>query len=366
MVAQTGEVNSASELLRRYAGGDRSFEQVRLVGADFHSAILHGIDLSSAILSGANFNRTDLRGADLSWADLSGADLSGAELQGAILTRADLSGANLSRANLRKADLSLATLTDANFQDTIMPDGTLHNASESATPESNPPDRPESKLVFYHQPVSPNSRRVWIALLEKQLPFEAIELNLDGDQLQPDFLALNPFHRVPVLVDGGLVVVESLAILDYLEAKYPLPALMPSDPQSVARVRMVELLSANELWPAMNPLVAQMMGFGTADESKIERSQQQVKVVLDFFAAQLGDRTFFGGDRISLADIVAGTGIIWLPQMGVPLSDYPNLNRWVQALTTRESWQQTHPTPTQLEALKEQMQVLMAQRESMQ
>ncbi len=362
MGSPTGEVNSASELLRRYAAGDRSFEQVRLAGADFRSAILHGIDLSSAILSGANFNRADLRGADLSWADLSGADLSGAELQGAILTRADLSGANLSRSNLRKADLSLAQLTDANFQDAIMPEGLLHNASASETPESNPPDRSQPQLTFYHKPASPNSRRVWVALLEKQLPFEAIEVNLDGDQLQPDFLALNPFHHIPVLVDDGLAVIESLAILDYLEAKYPIPTLMPADPQSVARVRMVELVSVNELLPAMNPLVAQMMGFGTADESKIDRAKQQVKVVLDFLAAQLGDRTFFAGDRISLADIVAGTIVIWLPQMGVPLAKYPNLSRWADALTKRESWQQSQPTPAQLGALKERMQALMAQR----
>ena len=74
-------------------------------------------------------------------------------------------------------------------------------------------------LKLYYTPISLNSRRVWVALLEKQLAFEPLALNLDGDQFKPDFLAINPFHRIPVLVDEDLTVVESLAILDDREAK---------------------------------------------------------------------------------------------------------------------------------------------------
>ncbi len=58
-------------------------------------------------------------------------------------------------------------------------------------------------LKLYHNPISSNSRRVWIALLEKEIPFELVSLNLDGDQFQPEFLALNSFHHIPVLVDDG-------------------------------------------------------------------------------------------------------------------------------------------------------------------
>ncbi|WP_333164806.1 glutathione S-transferase N-terminal domain-containing protein [Microcoleus sp. Pol12B4] len=63
-----------------------------------------------------------------------------------------------------------------------------------------------------------------MALLERQIAFEPIALNLDGDQFWPDFLAINLFHRIPVLVDEDLTVVESLAILDDREAEYPTPA----------------------------------------------------------------------------------------------------------------------------------------------
>ena len=83
-------------------------------------------------------------------------------------------------------------------------------------------------LKFYYHPTSVNARRVWVALLEKQIPFEPILINLDGDQFSEDFTAINPLQRIPVIVDNKLRVVESLAILDYLEAKYPTPSLMPS------------------------------------------------------------------------------------------------------------------------------------------
>jgi glutathione S-transferase len=73
-------------------------------------------------------------------------------------------------------------------------------------------------LKFYYNPVSVNARRVWVALLEKQIPFVPILVNLDGDQLERDFTAVNPLQRVPVIEDDGFRVIESLAILDYLEA----------------------------------------------------------------------------------------------------------------------------------------------------
>lgn len=87
-------------------------------------------------------------------------------------------------------------------------------------------------LKLYHYAPSPNSRRVWVALLEKELEFELVPIDLNGEQLQPAFLALNPFHHVPVLVDNGFKVVESLAILDYLDVKYPTPALLPTNAET--------------------------------------------------------------------------------------------------------------------------------------
>ncbi|KAM3092152.1 glutathione S-transferase family protein [Phormidesmis sp. 146-12] len=104
-------------------------------------------------------------------------------------------------------------------------------------------------LTFYYNPLSPNVRRVWLALLEKDIPFEPVSVQLNGDQLQPKFLTVNPFHHIPAIVDDGFTVIESLAILDYLEAKYPTPSLLPQDAQELAIVRMTQMVTVNELFP---------------------------------------------------------------------------------------------------------------------
>ncbi|MGK7876017.1 MAG: glutathione S-transferase family protein [Xenococcaceae cyanobacterium] len=217
-------------------------------------------------------------------------------------------------------------------------------------------------LKLYHTPISFNSRRVWIVLLEKKIPFELIPLKLDGDQFQPEFLAISPFHHIPVLVDGDFSLVESLAILDYLEAKYPTPTLLPNDAQSLGTVRMVEMVTLNELLPAMNPLIQQKMGFAEEDGQKLEHSKQQVSKVLTFFEQLLGDRPYFGSEHLTLAEVVAGTAVPILPSLGVSLNDYPKLRDWSKDLMKRDSWQQTQPSPEDVEAFKSSMETLMAKQ----
>ncbi|PSN14427.1 glutathione S-transferase family protein [filamentous cyanobacterium CCT1] len=215
-------------------------------------------------------------------------------------------------------------------------------------------------LTFYHTPLSINSRRVWVALLEKNLPFDARVVTLSGDQFQPEFLALNPFHHIPVLVDDGFTVIESFAILDYLEAKYPTPSLLATTPEGIAKMRMVEMVTVNELVPAINPLIKQMMGFGQDPEEAIAQAKQKSEVVLKFYAAKLADQPFFCGDQLTLADVVAGTFAPWFEQLGLPMADYPTLQAWTNRLMERPAWQTTQPTQEDLAAFRDRMQQRMA------
>jgi glutathione S-transferase len=204
-------------------------------------------------------------------------------------------------------------------------------------------------LKFYYSPISVNARRVWVTLLEKYIPFEPVILYLDDDQFHPEFTAINPFQRVPVLVDGDLQVVESLAILDYLEAAYPSPALVPKIPEEIAIVRMVEMVSVNELQPATIPLMKQLVQLEVQPEI-VEISRQCITTVLQFFESLLGRGDYFLGAELSLADIVAGTLMPSLPMFGFDLRSYPKVNAWAERLSQRESWQHTTPAPEQIES----------------
>jgi glutathione S-transferase len=199
-------------------------------------------------------------------------------------------------------------------------------------------------IKLYHAPVSPNSRRVWITLIEKGLEFELQEVALTGEQFQPNFLAISPFHHIPALVDDGFNLIESLALLDYLEAKYPTPAMLPSNPKDLAIVRMVELVTVNELLPAMTPLTTVLFDL-PGDAEQIQLAKEKVPTSFKFLESLLDDRPFFGSENITLAESVAGSVVNWAPRVGIGLEHYPKLSAWCDRLTARPAWQQTQPTP---------------------
>ncbi|MEH1785194.1 glutathione S-transferase family protein [Nostoc sp.] len=216
-------------------------------------------------------------------------------------------------------------------------------------------------LTLHHTPISPNSRRVWITLLEKGLEFELVEIKLDGEQFQPEFLTINPFHHIPVLVDDGFNVVESLAILDYLEAKYPTPAMLPKDVKDLAIARMVQLVTVNELLPATTTFLPQYLGLPGGDPEKIEKALHKITTVLKFFENLLDDRPYFASHNLTFAEVVAGTVVTRLPKVGICFSEYPKLNAWCDRLIARPTWQATEPTPEVIEAFKSIVVARMAQ-----
>ena len=203
-------------------------------------------------------------------------------------------------------------------------------------------------LKFYYHPLSPIARRVWLALLEKGIEYEPVFVNLkDRDHLKRDYLALNPFHHVPTIVDGETRVLESFAILDYLEAKFPAPALVPAELKAIARMRMVQMVVSNELMPQLPMLV--FSGELTVDRATL----RQVQTVLAFLSEQLGTEPYFGGDSLSLADIVAGAALPLIRRLGFDLGGYPALGEWCDRVSEREAWRQSEPKAESLEAWRQ-------------
>jgi len=217
-------------------------------------------------------------------------------------------------------------------------------------------------LKFYYSRLSINARRVWVTLLEKNIEFEAIILKLNGDQFQPDFLKLNPFHHIPVLVDQDFKIFESLAILDYLEAKYPSPCFMPTNAQDIAKVRMIELVTVNEFPSASIVLMKEMLDVAVA-EQKIVQAKQTMTTGLQYFEDSLkSDQTYFIGEELTYADIVAGTAVDAIPNLGVSLEAYPKVIKWVENLKQRSSWQDTAPSAEELERSKGIMKAILQRR----
>jgi glutathione S-transferase len=210
-------------------------------------------------------------------------------------------------------------------------------------------------LQFYYNPLSPLSRRVWITLLEKEILFTPILVNLkEGEQFKREFLAINPFHHVPVIIDDGLRVLESLAILDYLECKYLQNPLLPKDPSQLAKVRMAQMVANNELSGLIISLISE-----TEASEKLKRAKRKITRILDFLAELLANDAYFGGDSVSLGDIVAGNAVILVGKLGFDLSQIEQIERWRDRLMQREVWQQTQPNEQQMEIFKQTVQELI-------
>jgi glutathione S-transferase len=209
-------------------------------------------------------------------------------------------------------------------------------------------------LTLYYNRFSLYSRPVWLTLLEKNLSFNLVSLQLNGDQFQEEFLAINPFSRIPVLIDDDLPIVESSAILDYLEAKYPTPALLPTQAEVLAKVRMVQAITINELLPAVVGLI-----INYKNPSELEYARQRAINVLSFFEDLLQDRPYFAGEQFTIAEIVAGTIIPDLTKLGISLASYSNLARWSKHLVLREAWQTTRPNSEEFAIFQRHLRVLV-------
>jgi len=96
-------------------------------------------------------------------------------------------------------------------------------------------------ITVYDHPLSPYGQKVKIALSEKGVEFEAVQPGAIGSgQTQGPFAEVSPRGEVPVLVDDATAVFDSTVILEYIEERWPEPALLPAAPAERARVRMLE------------------------------------------------------------------------------------------------------------------------------
>lgn len=213
-------------------------------------------------------------------------------------------------------------------------------------------------LTFYYNPLSPNARRVWLTLLEKNLEFNPVVKKLNGDQFDSDFLDINPFHHIPVLVDDGFRLVESLAIMEYLEAKYPEPSLLPQTPKRLAQMRMVQYLTVNEL---MSILVSHICFESRSPQ--VQSSQKQLVITLMFLAECLGEAPYFGGETLSMGDIVAGAVMPLLRRVGFEFKDYGGLDAWCDRIMARPAWWATEQSDEGWHEFQRRIQV-MARRKS--
>lgn len=188
----------------------------------------------------------------------------------------------------------------------------------------------KARLFDYFR--SSASYRVRIALNLKGVDHERVPLNLLEDgQKAAAYRAINPQGLVPALEIDGHTLTQSLAIIDYLEATRPEPALLPSDPADAAHVRALALIVACDVHPLNNLRVLKYLS-GPLERSQEARDSWYRHWVIEGFAAleaMAAPRAgrFLFGDAPTLADLCLVPQLFNARRFDVPLEDYPTLVR---------------------------------------
>lgn len=162
-------------------------------------------------------------------------------------------------------------------------------------------------LTFYHGHGSPFSWRVWLAIEHLGIPYDLKVLSFAaGDTKKPEFVALNPRHHVPTIVDDGFVLWESEAILDYLDERFcaGAPKLFPGDVRNRARIRRL-VREAQEYLHAegTDKIVEEYFYTGDKgpDAEKLAKARVRVGEELEYFSKELrGD--YLAGNAPTAAD----------------------------------------------------------------
>ncbi len=209
-----------------------------------------------------------------------------------------------------------------------------------------------AQRVLHNYFRSSSSYRVRIALNLKDLPYEYRPISLNrngGEQFQPEFKSLNPQALVPVLSENGLDISQSLAILEYLEEKYPMSPLLPESIEDRAYVRQLSLAIACDIHPLNNLRVLKFLTgpLGLSEEAKGIWIKNWINTGLSALEAELARSPKRGrfclGDMPTLADICLVPQIFNAQRFNVDLRVYPTLLAIDAECQKLPAFQNAHP-----------------------
>lgn len=199
-------------------------------------------------------------------------------------------------------------------------------------------------LKLYHHPRSTYSRRVVIALAEKEIAYEEVVIDMVARQHKaPDYLAANPYGRVPAIEEDGFFLYESAAILRYLEETRPEKPLLPSDPKLRAladmHMRLCDIQLARHVGVIIFP--KRFLKKERWDLPAMEAAKSEIEKHLAILEQQLIGRTYLVAEQFTLADLAYIPSLAFLPLMEI--APPPAIAAWLDRLLARPSVENSKP-----------------------
>ena len=185
----------------------------------------------------------------------------------------------------------------------------------------------EPAITLYGTSLSGHAHRVEALLNILGLPYRYVDANAEVRKSDA-FLALNPFGQIPVLVDGDLILPDSVAILVYLADRYDGSGQWnPKAPEKAARVQRWLSIASGDLrfGPALARVLTLWGGAGSLTDA-----QRVAERILRFMDGHLADRDWLAAERPTIADIACYAYVARAPEGRIPLDPYPAVRRWLE------------------------------------
>ena len=202
----------------------------------------------------------------------------------------------------------------------------------------------QAPIRLYDSATSPNCHRVKVVLEEKEIPYRMIPVDLKaGEQKKPDFLRLNPYGKVPVIIDGQTVIYESCIINEYLEEKYPNRPLMPADFAKRARIRILIDYGLNHFAPPYQKLREELRWKPEKERDRqvIDEAVRNLVNLFQRFEEEIAENSYLAGE-FSLLDAALIPRYLRIGKWAVgifPNSSLPRMGAWLQRMKERPSVQ---------------------------
>ena len=206
--------------------------------------------------------------------------------------------------------------------------------------------------VVYGPAYSTYTRSARLALEEKGVPYRLEEIDmLGGACAEPEYLARQPFAKVPAFEHDGFRLYETSAIMRYVDEAFDGPALQPADAQGRARMEQAISVIDSYAYPSligglvMQRLVAPMLG-NECDEAAVAECLPRANTSVEALGAILGDDAYLAGETMSLADLHAAPIFAYATNTAEGaemIAAQPAMARWWEMMSARESVVKTQP-----------------------
>ncbi len=207
-------------------------------------------------------------------------------------------------------------------------------------------------MILYDYFRSTACYRVRIALHHKDISFEQIPVHLvrdGGEQFKKEYQEKNPQSKVPLLVDNNFSIIQSLAIMEYLEEQFPTPALLPKDKEARAYVRSIADVIACDMHPLNNIRILKYLTdtLKVTEQQKMQWYHQWLQDGFDAIEKILEKNKLVGhccyGDEPTMADMCLVPQVYNANRFQFALDNYPLIKKITNYCLELPAFQKAHP-----------------------